>query len=127
MRLILALHLCSALFATISVAVDVQPRPAKVCYDGYKVFRVSVGEDVARVHDVISHLGLTTWKGSPSSGVFADIVVPPAQLAAFTKEVAGLDVSIMHEDLGASIAEESAFHAYASMLPRSSPRSILRD
>lgn len=104
-----------ALFVAVAVAAGVQPRPAKLSYDGYKVFRVSVGRDVARVNDIVSHLGLTTWKGAPRAGAFADIVVPPTQLAGFHDEVAGLNVSTMHEDLGASIAEESAFHPYASM------------
>lgn len=120
MRFLLTLSSCSALFTAVAVATAVQPRPAKVSYDGYKVFRVSVGKDVARVKDVVSGLGLTTWKGAPRAGAFADVVVPPTQLAGFTKEVAGLDVRTMHEDLGASIAEESAFHAYAGMLPLSS-------
>ena|SRR3569833_270046 len=88
--------------------------PAKVSYDGYKVFRVSVGEDVNKLNDIISKLSLTTWKGKPKAGRGADVVVPPSQLDAFTREVASFDKVTMHEDLGASIADEGNFHVYAS-------------
>jgi hypothetical protein len=90
-------------------------KPQKVSYDGYKVFRVSVGDQVAKVNDVVSSLGLTTWKGAPKAGAFADIVVPPTKIDAFADRIAGLDATTMHDDLGASIAEESNFHVYAGV------------
>jgi hypothetical protein len=100
----------SSLFA-LCAAVAVQQR--RVSYDGHKVFRVSVGQEVAKVNGIVSKLGLTTWKGAPRAGAFADVVVPPAQIDAFTAEIAGMDTTTMHEDLGASIAKESIFHTYA--------------
>lgn len=112
MKLALIISSCVAL----STAVSVQPRPQKVSYDGYKVFRVSVGDQVAKVNEIVSTLGLTTWKGAPRAGAFADIVVPPSKVAAFTGRVLGMEAHTMHEDLGASISEESAFQAYAGML-----------
>jgi hypothetical protein len=90
--------------------------PRKVSYDGYKVFRLSFGDNVDKVNDIISKLSLTTWKGAPRAGATADIVVPPSQLAAFQSEIEGFSAVTMHEDLGASIAEESAtFGAYRGM------------
>jgi hypothetical protein len=84
-------------------------------YDGYKVFRLKVGEDVAKVNNIIDTLGLTTWKGKPRVGVPADIVVPPSQVDAFEAQIAGMEAVTMHEDLGASIADESNFSVYAGM------------
>jgi hypothetical protein len=101
----------SIYFSVVSAAAVAKPE--KVSYDGYKVVRVAVGDQLAKINDVVSSLGLATWKGAPRAGAFADIVVPPTKLGAFTEKVAGLDVLTMHEDLGASIAEESTFHTYA--------------
>ncbi len=55
-------------------------QPQKVSYDGYKVFRVAVGEDAERLTGIISKLGLKTWKGAPKAGATADVVVPPRRL-----------------------------------------------
>ena len=87
----------------------------KVSYDGYKVFRVQVREDVEMVNGVIDRLGLATWKGAKRAGAAADIVVPPNQVEDFKKEIEGLDAVVMHHDLGASINTESDFHIYAGM------------
>ncbi|KAH8904959.1 zinc carboxypeptidase [Coniochaeta sp. PMI_546] len=103
------LSVCGALASAAAVA-----KPEKVSYDGYKVFRVAVGTQVAKINDVVSSLGLTTWKGAPRAGAFADIVVPPTKIDAFADKIAGLTAVTMHEDLGASIAEESNFHTYAA-------------
>jgi murein tripeptide amidase MpaA len=87
----------------------------KVSYSGTRVVRVSVGNNVDKVNDVISKLSLTTWKGKPRAGAFADIVIPPSQQAAFDREITGLNTVVMHADLGASIAAESDFQAYAGV------------
>ncbi|KAJ9148825.1 Zinc carboxypeptidase [Coniochaeta hoffmannii] len=105
----LILSICVSLASAAAVA-----KPERVSYDGYKVFRVAVGDQVAKVNDVVSSLGLATWKGAPRAGAFADIVVPPTKIDSFAEKVAGLDTVTMHEDLGASIAEESSFHTYAA-------------
>jgi len=108
----------SALLAVAS-ASTAAVRPFKVTYDGYKVVRLAVGDEVSKVNGIISRLSLTTWKGAPRAGAFADIVVPPAQVDAFTEEIAGMDAVTMHEDLGVSIVEESAFQVHAGRGPRS--------
>ncbi|KZL84080.1 zinc carboxypeptidase, partial [Colletotrichum incanum] len=93
-----------------SVAVESAKR---VSYDGTKVFRVSVGDEVDRINGVVNKLQLSTWKGAPRAGAFADIVVPPTEVSAFEAEIAGMNVTTMHEDLGAAIADESSFSVYA--------------
>ncbi|KAK1961203.1 zinc carboxypeptidase [Colletotrichum sublineola] len=104
----------SALVAAASAASIAVESPEPVSYDGTKVFRVSVGDEVDRVNDIVNKLQLSTWKGAPRAGAFADIVVPAADVGAFETEIAGMNVTTMHEDLGASIAEESTFSVYAA-------------
>ncbi|KAB5522881.1 hypothetical protein GE09DRAFT_1043889 [Coniochaeta sp. 2T2.1] len=101
-------------YCALASAAAAAPRPERVSYDGYKVFRVDVGNLVGKVNDVVASLGLATWKGAPKAGAAADIVVPPAKVEAFAKEIEGLNAVTMHEDLGASISEESSFQAYAA-------------
>lgn len=100
----------SAVLACASAAAVSSP---KVSYDGYKVARVSVGDSPETVKNIISKLDLTTWKDAHGAGSYADVLVSPSQWSAFEKETSGLDATIMHEDLGKSIAEESTFTTYA--------------
>lgn len=107
MKGLLATTLCVALAAATAVPVK------KVSYDGYKVVRVNTGNHVDKVAEIIDSLGLTTWKGAPKANSHSDIVVPPSKVAAFDAAVADLSSTVMHEDLGASIAAESDFQIYA--------------
>lgn len=77
---------------------------APVSYAGYQTIRVATGENGDRVADLINRLRLETWKHTAS---FADVVVPPEKISLFNAQAVGLDATIMHEDLGASIAEEA--------------------
>lgn len=100
-----SLSLLSTFLATASAAVlPLQP----VSYEGHKVFRVAVGNNVDRVNQIVEKLNLQTWKAAKKAGVFADIVVQPAQLDAFTKATKGLETTVMHENLGAAIANETS-------------------
>ncbi|KAK1624894.1 zinc carboxypeptidase [Colletotrichum phormii] len=103
----------STLVAAASAASVAGASSKRVSYDGTKVFRLSVGDEVDRVNGVVDKLQLTTWKGAPRAGAFADIVVPAAEVDSFKAEVAGMNLTTMHEDLGASIADESGFSVYA--------------
>ncbi|KAJ0303921.1 hypothetical protein COL516b_006365 [Colletotrichum fioriniae] len=103
----------STLVAAVSAASVAGASSKRVSYDGTKVFRLSVGDEVDRVNGVVDKLQLTTWKGAPRAGAFADIVVPATEVASFKAEVAGMNLTTMHEDLGASIADESGFSVYA--------------
>lgn len=85
-------------------------------YDGYKVVRLSVGQDVAKVSNLIEKLDLTTWMGAPKAGRHSDIVIPPAQVAAFEAATVGMKAEVMHENLGLSIDEQNTFSTYAGML-----------
>ncbi|KAK0631077.1 zinc carboxypeptidase [Bombardia bombarda] len=113
MRYLSAFSALLALSSTAGAAVSrSEGRPQTKSYDGYKVFRVEVGTDASKVSGIVEKLGLSTWKGAPRAGTFSDIVVPPQSLAAFTKATVGMNSAVMHDDLGASIAEESAFQTY---------------
>ncbi|KAK1528737.1 zinc carboxypeptidase [Colletotrichum costaricense] len=103
----------STLVAAATAASVVGASSKRVSYDGTKVFRLSVGDEVDRVNGVVDKLQLTTWKGAPRAGAFADIVVPATEVESFKAEVAGMNLTTMHEDLGASIADESGFSVYA--------------
>lgn len=109
----------SALLGCLALAsgLAVEARdPNYKSYDGYKVFRLSFGKDVAKVSGIVERLGLTTWKGAPKPDVPSDIVVPPAQVSAFIAEVAGMKFITMHEDLGKSIDKESPVSIYRGTL-----------
>lgn len=106
--------LASSTLLALASAVAVRS-PQWKSYDGYKVVRLTVGEDVAKVSDIISRLGLETWKGKVRAGAVADVVIPPSKISAFVNETAGMEAVTMHEDLGASIAAESTFHTYVGM------------
>ncbi|KAK4188578.1 putative carboxypeptidase [Podospora australis] len=107
-----SLFALSSLLALTS-ALQSAPRPQVKAYDGFKVYRIAVKNQVAKVNDIIEKLGLETWKAPKAAGAMADVVVPPTKIADFNAAVAGLDVTTMHEDLAASIAEESTFGTYA--------------
>jgi hypothetical protein len=86
---------------TASVAL---PRPDKVDYEGYKVFRLNTEHGLAQVQEKLSSISFDQWNTDTSRHI--DISVSPEQLAAF--EALGLDFHVMHENLGRSLAEESA-------------------
>lgn len=91
--------------------------PARVRYDGFKVFRVPVRTDTQRVNDIIARLDLGVWQPASRKGAFADIEMPPAKLDDFRREMQGFELITMHEDLGKSIADEASFEVYAGTWP----------
>lgn len=88
--------------------------PRKANYDGYKVVRLEVGDNLSQVKNVIQKLSLSTWNGSPKAHSEVDVVVPADQVANFDSSTADLNSSIMHQNLGASIAKETDYPLYAS-------------
>ncbi|OAA58031.1 carboxypeptidase [Niveomyces insectorum RCEF 264] len=91
----------------------------RVSYDGFKVLRVPVSHaNLHAVNSAIDDLGLSTWQDSRKPGRFADVVVPPAQATAFAERLGSIDTAttettmMMHDDLGAAIAEEMKYGAY---------------
>lgn len=99
--------------AFITTAAAVAVKPQTVSYDGYKVFRVPVGNNVVQVNSIIEKLDLQTWKSVKKAGAYADIVVAPHQLKAFNELAQDIEIIPMHDDLGTSIAKESNFQSYA--------------
>ena len=73
-------------------------------YDGHKVFRVRTQGLHASLLKKIESLSVNQWNDDTSSHI--DIVLAPDRLDAFS--VLKLEYDTMHEDLGASIAAESA-------------------
>jgi carboxypeptidase A4 len=84
-----------------------------VDYNKWQVYRVTVGEDKAKLSKVMSNLKLTTWKGKVETSDVVDVVVPPTQIDAFVTSTKDFNTMLMHENLGDSIAEESTFGVYA--------------
>lgn len=115
MKSLAALSAVVAVASAASIAGEGSAVNKRVTYDGTKVFRVSVGDEVDRVNNVVSKLSLSTWKGAPRAGALADIVVPASEVDAFQAEIAGMNVTTMHEDLQASIDDESSFQVYRGM------------
>ncbi|KAL8752131.1 MAG: hypothetical protein Q9199_005962 [Rusavskia elegans] len=81
--------------------------PRKVNYDGYKVVRLSTGSSLPKVKSLIKDLSLSTWNGGPKANAEVDIVIPADKVADFESSTADLAKTVMHENLGAAIAEES--------------------
>lgn len=86
-----------------------------VSYDQFKVFRINGPSNTDKFQEVVKKLQLDVWKGKPSSGDVVDVSVAPEQLSAFQDATKDLDTKIMHENLGASIADENTFSVYAGM------------
>ena len=89
----------------------------KITYDGWKVYRVTVGDNKAKLSSVMDKLQLNTWKGKVASSSVVDVPVPPAHVLEFEAATQGLNTLVMHEDLGASIAGEEVFETYACNYP----------
>lgn len=85
----------------------------RVSYDGYKVFRVPSGGNASPIDDVVAKLKLDTWHGVQARTSFADVVVPPSKLSQWEEMASGFAPITMHDNLGASIEEESSFITYS--------------
>lgn len=88
----------------------------KVSYDGARVVRLEVGEEVEKVSSLIEGLQLSSWSGRPETDALIDLVVPAGKVEEFDMATANMKAELMHENLGASIAEESSFARYAGKL-----------
>jgi carboxypeptidase A4 len=87
----------------------------KANYDNFKVYRVDVGSDPSKLGSVIDKLQLSTWKGKVETSKVVDVVVPPASILQFEAGVNGLGTRVLHENLGASIADEESFGVYGGV------------
>lgn len=101
------------LLAALAVAASV---PQSVSYDGHKVFRVPVHDDGAYLQSVVDKLDVSVWQPPSKKGAFADIQVAPHLVKAFEAAMSGHELITMHDDLGQSVKEESAFPIYAGTM-----------
>ncbi len=100
MRVIISLTVLAQL--ALALAEDKTP----VSYDGAKVFRAVIDDDVERANQTVSSLNLSIWTGRVNPNRFIDVVVPRDALATFEAQTGNWTKTIMHEDLGASIRAE---------------------
>ncbi|KAI1093240.1 hypothetical protein F5B19DRAFT_491573 [Rostrohypoxylon terebratum] len=87
-------------------------RRGKVVYDGYKIFRVTPGDDIAAFESHLESLeaiDLTHNHGHIGEEHF-DVAVPPENLSAF--EELNFTSTVLSEDLGADIALEGDLAKY---------------
>lgn len=96
----------------LAVATAALASEETVSYDGYKVLRIAAGADLKKVHDVIDSLALDTWNNGIHSDGQVDVVVPAGKVPAFEAQTAGMKKTVMHSDLGKSIAKEMKFQPY---------------
>lgn len=97
--------LLAGLATASAVAVD-----GPTSYDGYKVLRIPLANDNEgrQALKLIDSLGLDVWKYPYESGDFTDVAVAPGQWDKFQFQTASFNsMSVMHEDLGLSIAQEN--------------------
>ena len=90
------------LFQALSVTGFGVASAKPLSYDGYKVLRVKTSGSLTSVQEKFPSLSYDVWETTRDH---IDVALSPAQLSEFN--ALGLDVHVMHEDLGASIAAES--------------------
>ena len=78
-------------------------------YDSVKVLRIDRSEHVATVKDFVQTLNLPHWTHDIVENSHVDMEVPMNKLRAFKRGTKGLHVSVMHDDLGASIHTENEY------------------
>lgn len=98
MRFIIAAHFLLSL----ALGTALPTREETVNYDGYKVYRVTTGENLTTVQDELSNFSFQPWNIDVSK--YMDIAISPEQIEDF--ESLNLDKALMHEDLGADIKAE---------------------
>lgn len=92
----------------------------RVSYDGTKTLRIETSSSIETAENlkkILSDLSLSLWTQVVASNTHADFEVPKEEYVAFEKAITGKFVySTMHEDLRASIRDESGgFTAYDSV------------
>ncbi|KAF3923061.1 hypothetical protein ABW20_dc0105246 [Dactylellina cionopaga] len=102
-------------FASAVAASPVSSDTQKVSHKGTKVVRLETHseKDVAFVKALVENLHLDTWTHGYNVNSHVDVAIPVGAQLEFNRlsKKAGLKTQIMHEDLGASIEEESQISA----------------
>lgn len=110
MKSLAVLHLLAVALAAVPPPVPDAPVP----YNGHKVYHVMVGTKAKIVTEEIEKMGLSFWKRPRGDGSFTDVVVPRELDEQFHAAFNGFDMTVMHENLGESIAKESQIYAVGS-------------
>jgi len=107
--LAVALALASSVLG-VSIAADYTSR-----YDGIKVLRVPTVDKVDAFDELIDSLSLQRWKGTRQhidvevpADKYDDFLAAANSLYRNSTAAEGVEVTTMHDDLGASIREETA-------------------
>jgi hypothetical protein len=90
------------LWLTLAVGATIRS-PIASPHDGSRVYRVKAGRQLSSIHKRLVGIASDTWDQAHGN---LDVVIPRNQIEAF--EALGLNTRILHSDLGASIAKESA-------------------
>ncbi|KAH7325480.1 hypothetical protein B0J17DRAFT_741669 [Rhizoctonia solani] len=103
--------ICAAACASLTLAAPSQPNP----YVGTKVYRIPTGnqEQTDRIANVLTTLGIPTWKSAKVAFSHADVEVSKDRLASFHNALKEINPQLdsqlitMHDDLSVSIAKEA--------------------
>ena len=104
------MRLTISLLAACAGVALAAPAESTVSYEGYQVVRLNTNGDAAGLKSKLTSLTYDQWHQDSSA---LDIALPADQVAAFKS--LGLDYSVMHEDLGASIVAESELKSSLDM------------
>lgn len=107
-----------ALVLPLASAAAVTPLEKKISYDGFKAFRISTHNDAASIKKKIANIAAIPFNLDNSEHL--DVAIPAGDVSKFEK--LGLETSVLHEDLGATIAEEGKFTPYESEFPPLPPK-----
>ena len=103
----------AVLLASLAAANNLNVADSKVSYEGYKLFRVATHNEPekvkAEVTDVKSAVAMNV-----DVNEFLDIAVAREDVEQFKATVAGLDVTVINEDIGKDIQLEMDMAAYSS-------------
>jgi len=102
---------------TLASAAALLVREEKVNYNGFKVFRIDTGNDLQTIQEELATFSLEPWNIDASKHM--DVAISPPQLSSF--EALSLNVTVMHEDLGADISAEFDAAADAGLRKRALP------
>lgn len=96
----------ACLLASIIVAasaLNVQPEPAPISYDGYKVYRVKTGKQLKPILEKIAHLSSQPWNSNIDKHL--DVAVAAQHVLEF-ESIDLPDCKLMHTDLGELITKQ---------------------
>lgn len=109
--------LVSPLLLTLGSAAALFEREERIDYNGFRVFRINTENDLETIQKELASFSLEPWNIDTSKHM--DVAISPSQLESF--ETLALNVTVMHEDLGADIAAESDTAVASGLRKRALP------